>query len=117
MRLLATRFIAVAICAVLVYATIALRTEMIKAQPLLPVLFDHADHTRENCIECHHNVVDDTGTGICYACHHDDPALKVTMLDDFHDFCRGCHLERTTTTEVGGPLRRCSACHASGDGI
>lgn len=91
------------------------RDETLRAKPLLPVAFDHNDHSNENCTECHHNFVDDTGEGICYVCHKNDETLALDMQDAFHDFCRGCHIEKRLADEDGGPLRRCSQCHNSED--
>jgi len=83
----------------------------IVAKPLLPVAFVHSDHGTVNCVECHHDYVDDSGLGTCYACHKTDPELALNMQQHFHDLCRGCHVEKRHEEEEGGPRRRCADCH------
>ena len=87
------------------------REGQIVAKPMLPVAFVHADHTTINCVECHHDYVDDSGLGTCYACHKADPELARNMQQHYHDLCRGCHVEKRHEEEKGGPLRVCSDCH------
>ena len=90
---------------------------MIVTHPVLPVDFVHADHITVGCIDCHHNFNDETGTGDCYFCHKNDPAVASRMQSMFHEFCRGCHLEKAQAGEDGGPLRVCSDCHRENDGF
>jgi hypothetical protein len=92
----------------------AYRDAVVRAAPLLPVAFLHDDHTSVGCIACHHNFVDSTGTGSCYACHKFDPELALSMQSMFHGLCRDCHREQVEAGRNTGPMRRCSTCHVSG---
>ena len=92
-----------------------IRQDMIIASPLLPVDFIHADHIDAGCIECHHNFNDDTGQGTCFNCHKTDPEVAADIQSMFHDFCRGCHLEKAVAGEDGGPVRVCGQCHRPND--
>lgn len=86
------------------------------ARPLLPMRFAHADHTGENCTTCHHNFVDEVGFGAdCLVCHTTDPSVAHRVEQQFHDLCRGCHLELAAMGEPGGPVRACRACHTGDD--
>jgi len=77
----------------------------------LPMTFAHQDHAEQQCVECHHNYIDDTGQGLCMICHQTDPRVSHLMRDQFHDLCMGCHQENREKGEKAGPLRRCVACH------
>ena len=79
--------------------------------PLLHVGFQHADHRSVNCLDCHHNYIDDTGSDLCYACHKSTLELAETIQDMFHTFCRDCHVEKQMSGEEAGPVRLCSGCH------
>jgi len=79
--------------------------------PILPMSFAHADHENETCVTCHHNFADDTGHGFCMNCHVTQPDLAPLLEAQFHDLCRGCHLEKRLDSEDSGPLRACSGCH------
>ncbi len=80
--------------------------------PPLPMKFAHIDHAQQRCVDCHHNFEDDTGQGMCIDCHFRDPELAVIMEQQFHDLCRGCHLEKAMAgEEAHGPLRHCVDCH------
>lgn len=81
------------------------------SEPILPMTFAHADHVTESCIECHHNYVDDTGNELCMTCHVTDPEVWPVLERQFHDFCRGCHTEKSSVQDDGGPPRQCMACH------
>tara|TARA_R110001592_G_scaffold363372_1_gene685985 strand:- start:90768 stop:91115 length:348 start_codon:yes stop_codon:yes gene_type:complete len=96
---------------VLSYAGFAWRQAALHERPLLPVAFEHIDHNTEPCAVCHHNFVDDTGGGACYNCHKLTPELVPEMEGMFHDFCRGCHVEKRAHGGDSGPLRQCSLCH------
>lgn len=87
------------------------RAEMIRNDPLLPVAFEHLDHTDEKCVLCHHNYQDDTGFDSCYSCHKHDQSVALEIESMFHDFCRDCHIEQAQQGEVSGPFRLCSQCH------
>lgn len=83
--------------------------------PVLPMTFAHMDHVTVNCIDCHHNYVDDTGDGNCMTCHMTDEELWQDLEKQFHTLCRDCHAEREATGEDGGPPRRCISCHMADD--
>lgn len=91
---------------------------------MLSVTFAHADHVNQQCIECHHNYVDDTGTGLCFDCHKTDPQVADLIETQFHTLCRDCHIKearrvnssaydgaKTLTSDGHGPLRACASCH------
>lgn len=80
--------------------------------PLLPVAFSHAVHGGENCLTCHHNFADQTGSGLCLECHRDHAEVSALREEQFHGLCRNCHAERQKAGESHGPLRECGACHA-----
>ena len=79
--------------------------------PPLPMKFAHVDHAGQRCVDCHHNYEDDTGQGLCIDCHYRDPELAAVMQQQFHDLCRGCHLDKALAGEDHGPLRHCVDCH------
>jgi hypothetical protein len=82
------------------------------ARPLLPLTFAHADHIDENCVACHHEFVDGTIPGApCLECHDLDPAVAHLVEVQFHDLCRGCHVERAVAGQAAGPVRDCHGCH------
>lgn len=82
-------------------------------RPMLEVTFAHIDHRAVNCVDCHHNFVDDTGQGLCFDCHKTDPAVNALIEDQFHDLCRGCHQDHQRLGEDGGPVRQCIDCHTA----
>jgi len=77
----------------------------------LEMTFAHADHSKQQCVACHHNYQDDSGQGLCLDCHKRDPAIAYKMRDQFHDLCMGCHRDKRYEGEESGPLRSCQACH------
>lgn len=89
------------------------RQQAIPLQPLLPTKFEHIDHGAIQCADCHHNWVDDTGSGTCYLCHKSSPEVNIEMEPMFHEFCWGCHIDkrRDQAEEEAGPVRECSLCH------
>lgn len=95
-------------------AAIALREPVIARRAPVKVAFPHDKHGAVACVECHHNFVDRTGSGGCYACHrsarHD---LQVQAEARFHDFCLGCHRSPPRHFERAGPVTGCSTCHVS----
>ena len=107
--------LAVALVIVL-YRVEAWRRQAIPEQPLLPVSFGHEDHRDIQCIDCHHNFVDGTGGGTCYACHKLDEDVGHDIELIFHRFCEGCHVEKRLAGEKSGPLRECRGCHRGPDG-
>jgi len=82
---------------------------------LLPLNFAHADHVDQQCVECHHNFIDDTGGGLCLDCHKTDPEVSSLIEEQFHDLCRNCHIEQQVLAEAHGPTRECIACHIRDD--
>jgi len=82
---------------------------------ILPMNFAHNDHTPVNCIDCHHNYTDDTGDDLCMHCHVSNNEVWPLLETQFHDFCRGCHTEKSALGEDGGPPRQCMACHLGDD--
>ena len=82
-------------------------------RPMLPLTFAHLDHRAVNCIDCHHNFVDDTGQGLCFDCHKKDPTVNALMEAQFHALCRDCHVEQQRFGEDGGPTRQCIDCHTA----
>ncbi|MEM7100656.1 MAG: cytochrome c3 family protein [Pseudomonadota bacterium] len=81
---------------------------------MLPVTFAHADHTHETCVTCHHNYVDDTGSGLCFQCHKTDPQVGELVEQQFHEFCRGCHIDNLIADKnFHGPIRACKGCHTA----
>lgn len=87
------------------------RVGEIPLQPLLPTKFEHFDHATTQCADCHHNWVDDTGSGTCYNCHKMDAEVSLEMEPMFHEFCWGCHIETRQEEEEAGPVRECALCH------
>lgn len=81
------------------------------ASPMLAVNFAHADHTDQNCAFCHHNYLDKTGQGMCFDCHKTDPEVAHLIEEQFHDLCRGCHIDEQVSGGEHGPTRECLACH------
>ncbi len=82
---------------------------------ILPMTFDHEHHVPVNCVDCHHNYVDDTGGGLCMNCHVTDQDVWPLFENQFHALCRDCHAEKTALGEIGGPPRECMACHLGDD--
>ncbi len=81
------------------------------AGTMLAVYFAHADHMDQSCIACHHNYVDDTGSGMCFDCHKTDQEVAALIETQFHDLCRGCHIDEQAAGHEHGPTRHCVACH------
>jgi len=77
----------------------------------LPMTFAHADHTKQQCVSCHHNYQDDSGQGLCLDCHLNNQTVAFKMREQFHDLCMGCHIEKRTEGAPSGPLRSCKFCH------
>ncbi len=79
--------------------------------PILPMAFAHADHRSVTCVDCHHNFTDGSGIGTCVHCHVTDEELFSQLENQFHDLCRGCHVELSSQHEASGPVRQCLQCH------
>ena len=84
-------------------------------EPILPMSFAHETHTTENCLVCHHNYNDDTGSGPCMNCHTSEQDVWPLFERQFHDLCRTCHTEKAGLGEDGGPPRHCIECHLGDD--
>jgi hypothetical protein len=84
-------------------------------EPILPMSFAHTDHTTENCLFCHHNYNDDTGSGPCMNCHTGEQDLWPLLQQQFHSMCRGCHAKKAALGDAGGPPRHCIECHRGDD--
>ena len=84
-------------------------------EKILPMNFAHLAHVPVNCVDCHHNYIDNTGGGLCMSCHVTDPTVWPLLEYQFHDLCRGCHEEKAALGEDGGPPRECMACHLGDD--
>lgn len=79
--------------------------------PVLPMTFAHVDHATERCVDCHHNYVDETGSGLCMNCHVTEPELWPVFEEQFHALCRDCHEKKQVQREESGPTRSCIGCH------
>ena len=79
----------------------------------IAVKFPHESHTSVNCVACHHNFVDHSGTLACIECHRAERTdLPHSSEVTFHVFCRDCHSRLALEGGVRhGPTRACSACH------
>lgn len=91
------------------------QAELRRDRPMLPVTFAHADHVTVNCVVCHHNFIDQTGSGLCFDCHKRESTVSALVETQFHDLCMGCHEARQAAGEDGGPTRQCDACHTADD--
>lgn len=100
----------VLLVAILWFGTDYRRDEQ-STRPMLPVVFEHIDHTATECFVCHHNFTDDTGNGTCYSCHKFDMTIAHQMEDMFHTLCRDCHTETRIEGEEAGQVRSCDGCH------
>jgi len=108
------RIVLILVVAASAVALVFARAQMIRAHDLLPVAFEHLDHTDEKCVVCHHNYQDDTGFDSCYSCHKHDASVALEIESMFHDFCRNCHIDKALAGEASGPFRVCSECHHEG---
>ncbi|HET9390624.1 MAG TPA: cytochrome c3 family protein [Steroidobacteraceae bacterium] len=78
----------------------------------LPVHFPHELHMSVNCVTCHHNFRDGTGTANCIDCHRSSRAdLPHSSEATFHIFCRQCHHDLALEGRKHGPTRNCQMCH------
>jgi hypothetical protein len=89
------------------------RPSMIDSRPLLPMTFAHADHRDVNCVLCHHNFTDDTGSGLCIDCHKTNVDIRAEIEPMFHTMCRDCHVSKHADGEDAGPVRQCKHCHTT----
>ena len=96
-----------------VLIALANRPAMIESRPLLPMTFAHVDHREVNCVFCHHNFTDDTGSGLCIDCHKTNLEIRAEIETMFHTMCRDCHVSKQADGEDAGPVRRCKDCHTA----
>lgn len=93
-------------------AAVELRQPLMARTAALKVDFPHDKHRQVDCVECHHNFTDKTGSGSCYACHRSGRAdLRLGAEARFHDFCLGCHRDPRPSLTRHGPVTGCSTCH------
>lgn len=96
------------------YAMVDQHAAQVRQRPLLPLNFDHRIHGSVNCLTCHHDYAQKKTPGdapTCILCHKATPALATRIEEDFHQLCRGCHLQHSQTLQAGGPVRSCQQCH------
>jgi len=92
---------------------LALREPFLRRKEPLLLTFPHDKHRSVNCIQCHHNFADRTGTDACISCHRRGGAtIRVGAEARFHDFCLGCHREPPPYLTGHGPVTGCNTCHA-----
>ena len=79
----------------------------------IPMTFSHKSHKQQQCIDCHHNYVDNTGRSqLCMGCHLSTVELTYKLEDQFHQLCMGCHREKQLEgNKEHGPVRQCKMCH------
>ncbi|BAN48412.1 cytochrome c3 family protein [Metapseudomonas resinovorans] len=107
---------AVLLVALLAYGLVKGHAELVRERPLLPLNFDHGLHGKVNCITCHHDYADrspaaPSGDRTCLFCHKKTPHLALRMERDFHELCRGCHLQKLQALHSAGPVQSCRQCH------
>jgi predicted CXXCH cytochrome family protein len=84
-----------------------------RSQPLL-LHFPHQKHWAIDCLQCHHNFADTTGSGSCISCHRSARAdLRVGVEARFHELCLGCHRDPPAIASGHGPVTGCDSCHAA----
>ena len=94
-------------------STLALREPFLARAERLPLNFPHDKHRAVNCVYCHHNFADQTGSDSCVSCHRSHrAAIRVGAEARFHGFCLGCHREPPAYLVGHGPVTGCKACHA-----
>ena len=92
---------------------LALREPFLRRAEPLPLSFPHDKHRAVNCLQCHHNFTDQTGTDSCISCHRSSRvAIRVGAEARFHDFCLGCHRDPPGYLAGHGPVTGCNTCHA-----
>ena len=92
---------------------LVVREPFLRRKEPLMLTFPHDKHRPVNCIQCHHNFADRTGTDACVSCHRRAGAsIRVGAEARFHDFCLGCHREPPAYLAGHGPVTGCNTCHA-----
>jgi len=93
-------------------AALVLRRPFLHRSDPLVLAFPHDKHRAVNCIQCHHNFADRSGTDSCISCHRSArSAIKVGAEARFHDFCLGCHRDPPAYLTGHGPVTGCNTCH------
>jgi predicted CXXCH cytochrome family protein len=91
---------------------LALREPFLRRSESLVLGFPHDKHRAVNCIQCHHNFADRSGTDSCISCHRSGrSAIQVGAEARFHDFCLGCHRDPPAYLSGHGPVTGCNTCH------
>jgi len=93
---------------------LALREPLMRRSERLPLEFPHDKHRQVNCVQCHHDFADRSGTGACVSCHRSGRAdLRIGAEARFHDFCLSCHREPPAylSGHGHGPVTGCDTCH------
>ena len=94
-------------------AALMLREPFLRRNEPLVLAFPHEKHREVNCIQCHHNFADRTGSDSCISCHRSGRAdIRASAEARFHDFCLGCHRDPPARLTGHGPVTGCSTCHA-----
>lgn len=93
-------------------AALTLREPILRRSAALAIDFPHDKHREVNCIRCHHNFNDRTGSDTCISCHRSRRStILVGAEARFHDFCLGCHRDPPPRFEHHGPTTGCDTCH------
>ena len=91
---------------------LTLREPFLRRSEPLVLGFPHDKHRKVNCIQCHHNFADRSGTDSCISCHRSGrAAILVGAEARFHDFCLGCHRDPPAYLTGHGPVTGCKTCH------
>ena len=92
---------------------LALREPFLRRSEPLVLGFPHDKHRAVNCIQCHHDFADRSGSDSCISCHRSQhAAIRVGAEARFHDFCLGCHRDPPRYLTGHGPVTGCNTCHA-----
>jgi predicted CXXCH cytochrome family protein len=98
-------------------STLALREPFFSRSERLLLDFPHDKHRAVNCVLCHHNFADQSGSESCVSCHRSRRAeIRVGVEARFHDFCLGCHRDPPAYLTGHGPVTGCKGCHAPPQG-
>jgi len=107
-----------AVCALAIAALLpnavgaALREPLMRRTAAPPLDFPHSKHGAVNCLSCHHNYADGTGSTLCIECHRSARTdLKQGAEARFHGFCFGCHRHPDASFARHGPVAGCEVCH------
>ena len=113
---------AVALSAVALAALLPASVDAELREPLIPrasrleLDFPHAKHGAVNCLTCHHNYADGTGSALCVECHRGQRAdLRAGAEAQFHGFCFECHRHPSASLKEHGPVAGCHICHRAAE--